>query len=85
MTTGHASLQRLQTLQLAQGREREPGMNKTVQISGKTHEDLRTNALRIQFELGRQISMGSYIAAALRVANNHADELKDALGGEEVS
>jgi hypothetical protein len=50
-----------------------------VRVPEPVYRQLRTESLRLQFELGRQIAMGEIIGASLAIALNHAAELTAAL------
>jgi hypothetical protein len=50
-------------------------------VSNETHQILRTESIKYQFQLGRPVSMGQLIAASLTVAMRHPDELIDTLTG----
>jgi hypothetical protein len=50
-----------------------------IRVSAELYQALRTESLKYQFELNRQISMGKVITAAWQVAKSHPDELRQIL------
>jgi hypothetical protein len=50
-----------------------------VRVSQETYLILRSNSAQLQFELGRQVSMGEVIAASLQVIKEHPNEMKSIL------
>jgi hypothetical protein len=54
-----------------------------ARVNDATYRILRTESLKYQLQLKRQVSMGELISAALAVAANHPDEISAALAGDQ--
>jgi hypothetical protein len=50
-------------------------MTNMVRVSQLTYLILRGKTAELQFKLGKQISMGKLIAAAIKVALEHSEDL----------
>jgi hypothetical protein len=57
-------------------------MTNMVRVTDETYIALRGESFKYQAQLGRQVSMGQIISAALTVAGNHPEEISNALTGE---
>ena len=56
-------------------------MTNQARVNDATYRILRTESLKYQLQLKRQVSMGELISAALAVAANHPDEMSEILTG----
>jgi hypothetical protein len=54
-----------------------------VRVKDTTYGTLRTESLKYQLELKRQVSMGELISAALAVAAKHPGEISKILAGDQ--
>lgn len=50
-----------------------------ARVNDSTYEKLRIESAKWQAQFRRQVSMGTLIAASLRVAENHATDLEVAI------